>query len=182
MYLISPLSSCNSEFTGLHGPSPSPPWGHLILLAQPVALLCGKSFPTPLALLFAVRMWHLGTWVVLGLAVLGEMVGLDLRGIFQPKWFHDVPGGHRSQVSAPLTLHCCSYSLLIWASLSSCRKNSALVGSRSPNWNTGMEYPVIHPPTSPAQDSTDAIPSSPAACTLSPLWIFILNKETPLSS
>lgn len=35
----------------------------------------------------------------------------------------------------PLTLHCRSYSLLICASLSSCRKNSALPGSRSPNWN-----------------------------------------------
>lgn len=37
-------------------------------------------------------------------------------------------------------------------------------------WNIQLS---IHPPSSPAQDSMDAIPSSSAA---SPLWIFILKR------
>lgn len=44
----------------------------------------------------------------------------------------DPQSPHRP-ASPALTLHCRSYSLRICVSLSSCRKNSALLGSRSPN-------------------------------------------------
>jgi len=34
-------------------------------------------------------MWCLGTWSSGGLGTVRFVVGLDLKGLFQPKWFYD---------------------------------------------------------------------------------------------
>lgn len=53
-------------------------------------------------------MWYLGTWFSGGLGSSGLRVGLDLRGIFQPKHFHD---SRYKACTGALSSLCCAISL-----------------------------------------------------------------------